>query len=110
MTLLIRSFSKVILPVTIISSSVILRRNKKLKKKHRKMLRVLQVTALLVVGYQNLPFFKDLINNCYSSNPLNYSNEFINEILMKRKYLALSPRKILFSIYKVVEFIVTSSI
>ena len=71
----IRSLCKVILPITLISSSVILRRNKKLNKKHRRMIRILQISILVILISQNLPFFRALVEMViYYTNPSPYKD------------------------------------
>lgn len=71
----IRSICRVILPITLISSSVILRRNKKLNKKHRRMIRILQISILIIFISQNLPFFIALVEMfIYYTNPSPYKD------------------------------------
>jgi hypothetical protein len=71
----IRSLCRVILPITLISSSVILRRNKKLNKKYRRMIRILQISILVIFISQNLPFFRALVEMfLYYTNPSPYKD------------------------------------
>jgi hypothetical protein len=107
MSLLIRSVSKVILPVTVISSSLILRRNKKLKKKYRRMLRILQVITLGIVGYQNLPLLKALIKSYYFRDSTDYIH-LIHKIVyklgyMQKKVTSDTLRRIVIRIYHICE-------
>ena len=75
MSMPIRSLCRVILPITLISSSVILRRNKKLNKKYRRMIRILQISILVIFISQNLPFFRALLEMfIYYTNPSPYKD------------------------------------
>jgi hypothetical protein len=78
---------RVILPITLISSSVILRRNKKLNKKHRRMIRILQISILIIFISQNLPFFRALVEMfIYYTNPSTYKDHFDFELPNLYKY------------------------
>lgn len=56
------SCCRVILPITYISSSVILRRNKKLNKKSRIIIKIVNTSILVIIISQNRPLLKNLVD------------------------------------------------